>query len=190
MLINLSLFFFVQCYAVPEYTESQAVNYRINDLSDFLLKNSNHSENFVISPVNIFSAFKVLQKATSGTAHDEIEGAFGHENYQEFQYAINYFNNKLYEIAMINRVLYKDLGIPYLNENLKHITQAFDFKNRYDNPSFMNKYIEQKTNGKIKDAFAEPFDPETLFLIISTLYFKSSWTTLFYSSQGWAFAGS
>ena len=183
MLIKLFSLFIVQCHDAQKYTEEDAINYRINELSNLILQTSNHSTNFVISLLNVFSAFKVLQRSTSGVAHDEIEAAFGHENEKFFQDSINYFDKKLCEIAMINRVFYKDSDSSVLDNNLEDNAEVFDFKNKSVNPFYINNIIEQETQGKIKDMFPEALDPETTFLVISTLFFKSSWATLFFSSD-------
>jgi serine protease inhibitor len=82
---------------------------------------------------------------------------------------------------MVNRIFYRKLG-QSSPEKIQDITEIFDFKNMKDNPAKLNNYIQNATRGNIKNAFKEALDKETIYLLISTLFFKASWKNSFNDS--------
>ena len=79
-----------------------------------------------------------------------------------------------------------ELGPEYVNlltENfIKDVTniQPVDFKNNpKDATESINKWISEKTHGKIPKLFDEDLESDTLVILASSLYFKASWTGKF-----------
>ncbi|CAG5085180.1 Oidioi.mRNA.OKI2018_I69.PAR.g10831.t1.cds [Oikopleura dioica] len=163
----------------PLFAEVEAVKQRVTDISSYLLSNTDFSKNIAVSPVNIFSAIKVLQKSTSGPAREELEEAFGNEDAQRFENQITKYAGDLYELGMANKIFYRPINGSEPSTEIGQISETFDFKNPLQNPSKINDFIDEQTKGKIPQAFPKPIDPDTFFLLISTLYFKASWTSSF-----------
>jgi hypothetical protein len=63
----------------PLFAEIEEMKDRVSDLSSYLLSSSDFSKNVAVSPLNVFSALKVLQDSTSGATRDELDTAFGTE---------------------------------------------------------------------------------------------------------------
>ena len=43
----------------------------------------------------------------------------------------------------------------------------------------MNAWVKEKTQGRIPELFSEPVDPDTVLILINTLYFKGAWLSPF-----------
>lgn len=173
----------------PFYAGIEEMKDRVSDLSRYLLSNSDFTENIAVSPLNVFSALKVLQESTSGAARDELDAAFGTENGNLLENKITQYHGELFELKMVNRIFYQKIDNENAKEpanSLQDFTEVFDFRNPLLNPLHINKYIEQRTKGKIEEAFPKPIDPDTFFLLISTLYYKASWASSFeYTTVCW-----
>jgi len=167
---------------IPLFAEIEEMKDRVSDLSSYLLSSSDFSKNIAVSPLNVFSALKILQESTSGAARDELDAAFGTENKDLLENQIIQYNGELFKLKMVNRIFYQKIdneSAPEPAESLQDFTEVFDFRNPLLNPLHINQYIEQKTKEKIVEAFPKPIDPDTFFLLISTLYYKASWATSF-----------
>ncbi len=49
--------------------------------------------------------------------------------------------------------------------------------------SIINSWVEENTNGKIKDIVEDPLDPLTVMILINAIYFKGIWTYQFDEEQ-------
>jgi len=166
----------------PLFAEIEEMKDRVSDLSSYLLSSSDFSKNVAVSPLNVFSALKVLQDSTSGASRDELDAAFGTENGDLLESQISQYQGELFKLRMVNRIFYQKIDDESATDPadaLQDFAEVFDFRNPLLNPLHINQFIEQKTKGKIVEAFPKPIDPDTFFLLISTLYYKASWATSF-----------
>ena len=66
---------------------------------------------------------------------------------------------------------------------IKDVTNIMgvDFKNQnVETTEKINKWVSEKTRGKIEKLYQKPVPTDTLVVLASTLYFKASWNEKFY----------
>lgn len=78
---------------------------------------------------------------------------------------------------------------PEFLEALKqsYFAEGFNVDKTTDSANTINKYVEEKTNGKI-DKLVDSLDPSTVMYLISYIYFKGKMFDEM--SSGWLFVGS
>jgi serine protease inhibitor len=64
-----------------------------------------------------------------------------------------------------------DLNKTYFNA----LVNGLDFKNP-DAVKRINMWVDENTNGKIKNIVTPPIDPQTVMFLINAIYFKGTWT--------------
>jgi serpin B len=69
---------------------------------------------------------------------------------------------------------FKNINREYFNAEIA----ALDF-NSPDAPQIINNWVEENTNGKIKDMVPDPIDGTTVMILLNTIYFKAFWTSSF-----------
>ena len=151
-------------------------------------------ENTFFSPYSISSAFSILYEGVRGTTQDEIQSVF--HFIKDDQTRRNYTHTILselnkpdqnYTLSSANALWVQD-KFPILKEftdvaetyylakteNLDFVTHSEDSRQT------INKWVEEKTNDKIKDLLPEgSIDSLTRAVITNAVYFKGNWTIQF-----------
>lgn len=135
------------------------------------------------SPISITFMLSILLKGAVGSTHKELLDFLGKE-ISLYSLFLNKENYNLSDCKMTNLILVnqnQNVNQNFLNlmNQLVSISSE-DFKNITNLVNKINNYVEQNTNGLIKNLINENIiNSETIMCIINTLYFKMSWKTPF-----------
>jgi serine protease inhibitor len=157
------------------------------------LKN-NESKNVIVSPLSLFTAFDIAMNGAVGETKKQLKSVMNIDNYSDLK--LNVEMNNI--INYLNR--YKAFGINGFTNifNSLWIDKAFEVKDTfiktakayYDSDTFkqdfndkdtvsnMNKWINQKSGGLIKNPIGE-ISKDTKINIINVLHFVGNWTKSF-----------
>jgi len=162
----------------------------INDLGFDILKMINRADtegrNMIISPVSLSTALSVLNNGAAGTTRDQINGLINTRGVSQDEY-----NSKYRDLisSFYNR---KDVTI--LPANSQWVNREYRLKDSFvqlakewydaevlplpSSASQINRWISDKTRGFITNPVSS-IDPDTITLIVNTLYFKGAWVDEF-----------
>lgn len=154
--------------------------------------------NQLISPISLSYALAMVQNGAVGETQSQILSTLNYEDSLDndaYNEVMNIYNqmeasstnenpNAIQNIANSLWVR-KDLSPeqPFVDA-LKRDYDAEVYKVKFtsaETVSAMNKWVEDKTRGMLKDTFKE-FDSETVAALINTLYFKGIWRSEFAES--------
>lgn len=175
--------FFADESQTPESYQEFTAAYM--DFAASLLKNSESDENVVLSPLSLYTVLSVTANGASGKTQREIEKALGQDlNISEINTFIHYLNERV-------KALNSEEG--FVNSaNSLWIRDDYSVKaqflqnvvNYYDSEVFrtelkaeeINSWIENKTDGEIKDMLSE-LDKDTALVLVNALLFDDEWVT-------------
>ena len=175
--------FFADESQTPENYQEFTAAYM--DFAASLLKNSESDENVVLSPLSLYTVLSVTANGASGKTQREIEKALGQDlNISEINTFIHYLNERV-------KALNSEEG--FVNSaNSLWIRDDYSVKaqflqnvvNYYDSEVFrtelkaeeINSWIENKTDGEIKDMLSE-LDKDTALVLVNALLFDDEWVT-------------
>ena len=175
--------FFADESQTPENYQEFTAAYM--DFAASLLKNSESDESVVLSPLSLYTVLSVTANGASGKTQREIEKALGQDlNISEINTFIHYLNERV-------KVLNSEEG--FVNSaNSLWIRDDYSVKaqflqnvvNYYDSEVFrtelkaeeINSWIENKTDGEIKDMLSE-LDKDTALVLVNALLFDDEWVT-------------
>lgn len=147
----------------------------------------------IVSPFSVASALALLSQAADGNTFNEIKEAL-HLNESkstianEFQehYELLKLGGGNASVSVVNQIYVpKDFQI---NRNFQEVAvdkfqsgvQSVDFSKRIEAAEIINRFVEENTNGKIKDFFkAEDLDVGTRAVLVNAVHFKASWILSF-----------
>ena len=139
------------------------------------------NENICISPLSIYQIISLVSNGAIEKTQEEIFKALipdGKIN-KKTQLALNannqqiikYYNSKNKRVRIANAVMTKDP----LQESFKKICKKYDASiDRLINAEQVNKWCNEKTNGKIKKIIDE-LNEDTRMILINAIYLKANW---------------
>ena len=149
-------------------------------------------KNVFISPLSISMALTMTYNGTSGSTQEAMQKTLQlsgltieevDKSYGSLIKSLTQRDPKVrFEIA--NSIWYrKDLIFKeeFINLNKTHfnaLVNALDFNNP-DAVNTINKWVDENTNGKIKEIVKPPISPYTVMFLIDAIYFKGTWTCEF-----------
>lgn len=160
-------------------------------------------DNIFFSPVSVMRALAMLQLGAKGNTEQQIEkvlqlskttkkpkenSADSHDEesvHEQFQKLMTQLNksNGAYDLKSPNGI-YGAKGFPFLQtfmEDIKKYYQAnvesLDFTHAAEeSQKKINSWVENKTNGKIKDLFPKgSLNSSTILVLVNAVYFKGQW---------------
>lgn len=156
-----------------------------------VIYNKDKTINHLISPISLVYALAMVQNGASGETQSQILDVLNYDeslNNDAYNEVANVFN-QMEETSNSERpnAIVKIANSLWVREDLTPI-QAFvnTLKSKYDAGVYqrdftsletvdtMNKWVEDETNGLLKNTF-KSFDPLTVAVLINTLYFKGHW---------------
>lgn len=166
----------------------------INNIGiDVMRSACKEGDNVITSPLSLAVVLNVLANGSEGETKKELESIINPSNISEEklnkQYCIliNMLNNSGYEennkkTTVINTAnsIWTSKDILLKEEFIKDCTTYYDAGiynvdfNSKNTPDVINKWISEKTNGKIED-YLKDINPDTLMYIFNSLYFKGKW---------------
>jgi serpin B len=160
------------------------------------LKNS--EGNIFFSPYSISTALAMTYEGARGKTADEIQSVFhfptdGNLRKSSFAAIHNQLNktDAKYKLNIVN-ALWAQNDYKFLDDYLTTLQQYYagkatnvDFKNSTEEArQTINKWVESKTNNKIKDLFPQgSLNDMTRLVLTNAIYFKGTWIKQFEKSQ-------
>ena len=159
------------------------------------LKGSGTNENIMISPLSISYALSMTLNGADGETRDAMLEALRINGI-----TIDAFNNSYKDLTKallsVDKRVLMSIANSVWTENDFTVKQAFiDILTNYYNaesksfdindasaPDKINAWIEDKTNGLIKDMI-EDLQDNTVMLLINAIYFKGKWKSQFDESK-------
>ncbi|XP_029295945.1 serpin A3-5-like [Cottoperca gobio] len=150
-------------------------------------------KNIFFSPVSVSHALAALSVGARGETHRQLFSGLGFNNSlltqtdvdQAFHMLFGASNNESQQDSNQGSAVFMDQHFKVQFEFLETLKQSYsadalvvDFTNATDSANTINKYVAEKTNGKI-DKLVESLDPSTVMYLLSYIYYKGKWATPF-----------
>ncbi|XP_041066863.1 probable serpin E3 [Carcharodon carcharias] len=154
--------------------------------------------NIVISPVGVTVALELLQLGAKGNTFKQLESALG---YTVHDSRVRHFLRSMYgdltnsthtPAVQLACGLFLESSIqisPHFSEDtgvwINGSLQRVNFSNLNETATLINKWVNTKSRGEIKDFMSQPIASPSLtqIAVISTMYFKSTWQNPFSLSE-------
>ena len=159
------------------------------DISETLINDKyDASENFCMSPLSIEMCLSLATYCANNNTQKELENALGVTKADLNNYFKLYFNTNnqkfynetnqlIHELSLYNSIFF-DNDINLLEKGLDDLQKDYycysyevDFATNADKA--INEFIKKTTNNLIDPKLE--FDPETVFVLMNTLYLKDLW---------------
>ncbi|OON67258.1 serpin family protein [Hymenobacter sp. CRA2] len=150
------------------------------------------ADNVFISPLSISAALTMAYNGADGTTKTAMRDALGfapltdtqiNQAYQSLNQLLSGIDKKV-TFTSANSLWHGQqyqLQAPFVQQNTTYFdakVQGLDFGNPTAAKAVINTWVEEKTNGKIKD-LVKTITPSHVLFLINAIYFKGSWTTGF-----------
>ncbi len=168
---------------------SKLKDYYMNIMSQIL---ASDDENTVCSPLNTYFAFAILADVSGGQSREQILGALGMDDIYELRENVkalwesNYADTPAIKSILANS-LWLRKGFEFNKIELDILAKDYYASLFSGKPGSkdMNKalqvWTDQNTGGLLKDYIGKmELDPNTVFSIVSTIYYKAQWDNDFY----------
>ena len=149
-------------------------------------------ENTVLSPANLYLAFAMLSETTDGDSRAQLLSLLGLENTDASRAAGNYVWRNLYGETSTGKTLlgssvWLNENVPYNEETLRLLAEQY-LASTFSAPmgdektdKAIGEWINENTGNLLQDAAGEiRTKPETVMLLLTTLYFKDQWRDEFW----------
>ena len=162
----------------------------VNQFGFNLLKYIDASKSCMISPFSITTAMAVLNAGANGKTKEEVENALDWKSMdvpQKFKDLIRSFESvEVFKLAsanglfLDNEFVVKESYLTTVKEYFKGAVDRLNFQNGDTTPAVdsINKWVEDKTEYKIKDLVSE-LSNDVRAVIVNAIYFKAQWITKF-----------
>lgn len=156
------------------YTEVDTDTNTDMDFSFEFLKMENEEENIVYSPLSIKYALKMLSDGANGNTKTQIDRVIGNAN-------LTKYNNIDNVLSLANALYLRDVYGRFVKDDYKNtLVNKYNAEIKYDgfeNANNINKWIEDKTFGQIKNMVQDEIvtNPDTQMLLINALAIDMAW---------------
>ncbi|MDM8533860.1 serpin family protein [Clostridiaceae bacterium HSG29] len=158
------------------------------------LNNENNDKNILFSPLSLTTALSMLENGAKEVTQKEILNFLNLKNDEGVNKTYNQLINHFYEISdnenvenrkttfinMANSFWFKNYNLKIRKDYIDEIKSSYDgdiyavdFSNE-NTKDTMNEWIENKTNGLLKNTIKKT-DSLDIAYLINTLYFKGQW---------------
>lgn len=165
------------------------------DIFSKIIENEGIEKNIIISPLSISYALSMALNGANGETRDEMLEALKvngitpeeiNDSYSKLTDALLSVDERVM-ITVANSVWSKE-GFPVKQSFVDILEKYYDAESHefdvYDpqTPDIINKWIEDNTNGLIKEML-DKLDPDVVMLLINAIYFKGMWKYQFDKSD-------
>lgn len=147
-------------------------------------------KNIMISPVSYFYALSALAEVTSDEARDEITAALGlsdisllRKSNQDLFKKLTY-ENEISTLQLANSIWLRD-DTEYSNAPLKVLRDYYyvssfgvNFSSSEDKAA-IGQWVSDNTGGNLGEGAFDDLSPQTMFVLINTIYFYDEWVDKF-----------
>ncbi|MBR3987882.1 MAG: serpin family protein [Clostridia bacterium] len=161
------------------------------DFASNLLKNAESDESCVLSPLSLYTVLSMTASGTSGKTLRELEKTLGQElRISEINTFIHYLNERV-KVLNSEKGFVNSANSIWIRDNFSVKAQFLQTAvNYYDSEVFrtalnadeINGWIEDKTDGEIKDMLSE-LDNDTALVLVNALLFDDEWLTEYEESD-------
>lgn len=151
-------------------------------------------KNIFFSPASLSIALAALSVGARGETHRQLFSGLGFNSSLLTQTVVDQYFRTLLQRA--NKTSQEDIseGTAVFVDNrfkpqpefLDVLKQSYfadgfevDFTKTTDSADTINKYVEEKTNGKI-DKLVESLDPSTVMYLVSYIFYKGTWDEIYF----------
>ena len=151
-------------------------------------------ENRVCSPLNVYLALAMLAAVTDGQTQGQILDALGEDSLDELQtraallWQENSWNDGLVTSLLANSIWLQD-GYEYNEDTLKKLGEEFfasAFSGEMGSEDYnkqLQSWLNDNTGGLLTEqAGGVQLRPETVLALVSTIYYRASWSDKFSGS--------
>ncbi|NWV37555.1 IPSP inhibitor, partial [Grantiella picta] len=152
-------------------------------------------KNVFFSPMSISTAFAMLAVGAKSTTLSQIFEGLGFDNltetrvhdvHESFHKVLSVLNCANINITLnIGNALFTAIGYEPKESFLQNTKQFYDadffpsdFHKTEEAKKQINKYVEEKTKGKIPELI-DHLDPSTVLVLVNYIYFKAAWEKAF-----------
>ena len=195
--IVIAVLFYPQAPSQPLAIDTYATEESVSTLSDYMNDfcfelfhniSFNKTENLFISPYSIFVALAMTYEGARNDTAEEMKNVLHFPQNDEtmlcsFGKIYNLLNqHKEYTLSTAN-ALWTQKNYPFLSKYLNFIENYYmgkatdvDFANAEMAAQQINQWVEEHTNGKIKDLLSgSDIHPLTKMILTNAIYFKGDW---------------
>ena len=152
------------------------------------------TDNTVVSPANLYLALAMLSETTDGESRAQLLSLLGLDDTAEAQGAGNYIWRNLYGETstggtQLASSVWLNENVPYNEETLsvlagQYLASSFSVPMGDEKTNrAVAEWLNENTGGLLQDAAGEiETKPETVMLLLSTLYFKDQWRDEFWEN--------
>ena len=152
-----------------------------------------YEKNLIISPYSIFTALAMTYEGARGETVDEMANILSVKQdnesfhlYIKHLYEVLNSKNAKYNVSTANALWVKE-NLQLLGMYLSIIREYYggdatevDYSNPAEVAEIINQWVENQTNGLIKDLVTEDaINPLTTLILTNAIYFKGIWKTQF-----------
>lgn len=188
--------FLLFCYSLQSQNKSQLSN-SVNNFSFDLYKKiiEQDSSNVFFSPIGLSTAFAQVYIGSDKKTKNEIANVFGFNNsLVEFPNEFLDFSNQVFSpeakstiellnansIWVNNKFELKPEFVKSLEDNFNSKVFALDVSKPSECADQVNAWVKNSTLDKINNMISKKdIEPETVFLLLNSLYFKDKWLNTF-----------
>ncbi|XP_034724172.1 serpin A3-5-like [Etheostoma cragini] len=142
-------------------------------------------QNIFFSPFCVSSALAALSVGAKGETHRQLFSGLGFNSALTQTVVDRAFQTLLQGDASEGTALFLDNSFKPKQEFLRTLKKSYfadgfnvDFSQTTESADAINKYVSERTYGKI-DKMVESLDPSTVMYLISYIYYKGTWVTQF-----------
>jgi serine protease inhibitor len=165
------------------------------DIFRTIINNNGENENVILSPLSISSALSMAMNGAAGETRDSILNALRLEgitpeainnSYKDLTESLLTVDKRV-KITIANSVwteddfIVKQAFTDILKNYYNAESESFDIDDP-ETPTRVNKWIEDNTNGLIKNMI-DKLESNTIMLLINAIYFKGKWKEQFDSAN-------
>lgn len=182
----------VTCLAEPEPAAEEAIqpDYTVDEISGYfdyaMLKEiADREQNTVASPLSVKLALNMAAAGAKEDTEKELLTLFGYENSEQMRENSKYLVSELDRAdgsITVNNSVWIDSNFHDISESytggLADVFNAVTFREKLTDKKIvktLNNWIDEKTNGLIPNMISEPFQNDTVMLLVNALYFKNEW---------------
>ena len=171
---------------ISPVTYLDSINKFTQDSMNAFLTDSGN-ENRIVSPMNIYFALGLLAESAEGNSRQQILDLMGAEDmdtlreYSNTMWKRNYSDDGAFVSIFANSVWLSDI-LSYNTDTLKLLSESYYadiFSGNVADKAYTNafqEWLNVKTGGMLEEEAKQlEFDPETVFSLASTVYFRGKW---------------
>jgi len=195
-ILKMKLLLILMTYLTPAIIAQQdtlSISNGIRQFTNRFLQDLEHSSpsNFVFSPYSLHSVFTQLLLGSEGSTRNQLEFVLGvsanNQTVDDYSFVSNGLRNGPSKLSVANHLAVargfkpKQEFSNILARGFGSDIREYDFGTNRDNSVFeINKFVYERTNGKIEDLLLEQdVDELTRLVLINAIYFKAVWKQSF-----------